>query len=146
MDNTNVSISSGNTKTINAQTKLNGSEKEVSTDKEISSNIPTPELVQKKGNSDDTHLSDWNLPQSVSNMTSNPTKFVKISNTSHFKPTTADDSSASSNHFSYVPIFMIVSIVVLVTIIVAVGYRRLKDIWERRHYKYVDFLIDGMYE
>lgn len=153
MDNANVSmLSNGNRKLINAQTKINGIQNESNHQKGNTSNIPTPGLVQKKGKSNDALLSvDWNPPQLLSDsnktlVTVITSESMKKSNNGHFKPTTADDFGASSNQLSYAPILMIVILVVLVVIVVAVGYRRLKDIWARRHYNYVDFLIDGMYE
>lgn len=120
IDNTNVlMLSSGSTVHKNVQTE--------------SSDIES-ELGDEKGSSNFSKTLVAVIPS------------VKVSNNGHFKPTTADDPSASSSQVSYAPIFMIVILVVLVIIVVAVGYHRLKDIWARRHYNYVDFLIDGMYE
>lgn len=140
INDTDVSILPiGNRKNMNAQTKINGIENEKGNGKGSPSNIPTPELVQTEGKSGDTLLTvDWNHPQ--------PSRSLKISNSGHFKPKTADDPSSSSNQVSYVPVLVIIALVVLVVVVVAVGYHRLKDIWARRHYNYVDFLIDGMYE
>lgn len=135
----------GNMLQKNTQSKIIGSGNEEDSEKE-NLNIPSPQLIQKKGKSNSNFSSkDWNSQEPLLN-SSTTLGVAKVSKTGHFKPTTADDPSASSNQVSYIPIFMIVALVVLVIVVVAVGYRRLKDIWARRHYNYVDFLIDGMYE
>lgn len=156
MNNTNVSPSSSDDiNSKNVPTKIDETKVETGNGKKAKENlnsIPVPQLVQSKEKSNDSlpsvkgkssqPLSDPALKLSavVSSHSEN------ISNISHFKPTTADDAGAASSQVSYAPIFMIVALVVLVVVVVAVGYHRLKDIWVRRHYDYVDFLIDGMYE
>ena len=72
-------------------------------------------------------------------------------NSLHLKPTAATDSkvsqSPSDDDVSYTPavVGLVLLVVIMVTIIV-VGYRRLQDVWMRRHYARMDFLIDGMYD
>ncbi|KAK8376128.1 hypothetical protein O3P69_008693 [Scylla paramamosain] len=116
----------------------------------------TPSVVAKKGADPESSTPsvsprNGNLTQTLlySASASPPavhSKSGNVSNFGHFKPTTTDDVSAASSQGSYAPIFVIVALVVLLVVVVAVGYHRLKDIWVRRHYDYVDFLIDGMYD
>lgn len=95
---TNVSIlSSGNMIHKNGLTKINGIGNEVGSEKGNPSNVPTPQLVQEKGKLNTTL---WNpsQPSSDSSVTMVAVvPSVKVSNTGHLKPTTADDTSASSN-------------------------------------------------
>ena len=154
MNNTNVSpLSTVDINNKNVSTKIDETKKEVSNEKEAKETlnvIPIPQLVKEeksndtlisvKGNS--SHLSD-----SAKTVSSGmPSKSESVINVAHFKPTTADDAGAVRSEVSYAPIFMIVALVLLVVVVVAVGYHKLKDVWARRHYDYVDFLIDGMYE
>ncbi|XP_064084935.1 uncharacterized protein C11orf24-like isoform X2 [Macrobrachium nipponense] len=72
--------------------------------------------------------------------------------TTNFKPTAATDTkgkggSEDEENISYTPavVGVVLLVVIFVTVIV-VGYRRLQDVWMRRHYARMDFLIDGMYD
>lgn len=112
--------------------------------------IPNPHLVQK-GKPTDTLLSPRNLSQFLLYSTSTSSSVVhsksgNVSNIGHFKPATTDDVGGASTQVTYAPILVIVALLVLLVVVVAVGYHKLKGIWVRRHYDYVDFLIDGMYE
>ncbi|KAK7086866.1 hypothetical protein SK128_002695 [Halocaridina rubra] len=66
------------------------------------------------------------------------------------KPTAATDTSGSatdSSDISYTPLAVgIVLLVAIVVTVIVVGYKRLQDVWMRRHYARMDFLIDGMYD
>lgn len=150
MNNTNVSPSpSDAVNSKNLATKISETEKVA---EENSNNRPLPQLIQSKEKSNDSLLlvkEESSQPPSDSLLTVSsvvPPKSDNVSNISHFKPATADDAGAAHSQVSYAPIVMIVALVVLVVVVLAVAYHRLKDIWVRRHYDYVDFLIDGMYE
>ncbi|XP_066942414.1 trans-Golgi network integral membrane protein 2-like [Macrobrachium rosenbergii] len=72
--------------------------------------------------------------------------------TTNFKPTAATDTkgkggSEDEENISYTPavVGVVLLVVIFITVIV-VGYRRLQDVWMRRHYARMDFLIDGMYD
>ncbi|XP_045113100.1 uncharacterized protein LOC123505626 isoform X4 [Portunus trituberculatus] len=146
--------SSGDVNSKNVPSRIDETKNETHIEKETKENIiyiPNPHLV-KKGKANDNLLSGkQNSSQTLVHLasTSPPTVHSKsgvVSNIGHFKPTTTDDVSATSSQVTYAPIFVIVALVVLLVVVVVVGYHRLKGIWVRRHYDYVDFLIDGMYE
>ncbi|KAK8376132.1 hypothetical protein O3P69_008693 [Scylla paramamosain] len=152
--NTNFSQLSNDVNSKNVPSRIEETKNKTNIEKGSKENlnyIPNPHLVQK-GKLNNTLLSgNGNLTQTLlySASASPPavhSKSGNVSNFGHFKPTTTDDVSAASSQGSYAPIFVIVALVVLLVVVVAVGYHRLKDIWVRRHYDYVDFLIDGMYD
>ena len=35
---------------------------------------------------------------------------------------------------------------VFIAVVAFVAYKKLQDVWSRRHYNRMDFLIDGMYD
>ncbi|XP_068227136.1 trans-Golgi network integral membrane protein 2-like isoform X2 [Palaemon carinicauda] len=72
--------------------------------------------------------------------------------TTNFKPTAATDitnmkGKGDEENISYTPavVGVVLLVVIFITVIV-VAYRRLQDVWMRRHYARMDFLIDGMYD
>ena len=152
--NANFSQSSSDVNSKNVPSRLGETKTKADIEKEAKENlnyIPNPYLVEKGKANDNMVSGKGNLSQTLlhSTSTSPPdvhSKSGNVSNIGHFKPTTTDDVSAASNQVTYAPIFVIVALVVLLVVVVAVGYHRLKGIWARRHYDYVDFLIDGMYE
>lgn len=65
----------------------------------------------------------------------------------HLKPKVAMDDVNNPTSVVYAPIA--IAIIVLFAIVVSaivLTMRKLKDVWSRRHYARMDFLIDGMYD
>ena len=64
----------------------------------------------------------------------------------HHKPFSAVDG-ISEDSFNSTPIIIGSIIgVVSISVIVALVYKKFKDVWSRRHYDRMDFLIEGMYD
>lgn len=64
----------------------------------------------------------------------------------HLKPAVAVDA-VSNKALDNTPVIMGVTFGVLLIVVLAiVAYKRLQDVWSRRHYDRMDFLIDGMYD
>ncbi|XP_063613967.1 uncharacterized protein LOC134787172 [Penaeus indicus] len=106
---------------------------------------PTPSPVQPT-----VHLAGQNE-------SSNSTKSESIppstdSSESHSKPTAAIDNldakekdSEGSGAYTPAAVGIILLLCIVITVMI-LGIRRLQDVWMRRHYARVDFLIDGMYD
>lgn len=61
-------------------------------------------------------------------------------------PETLNTEDEVSEHPDYTALIVGLSLgIALVLILASVTYWRLRDVWERRQYKRVDFLIDGLY-
>ena len=56
----------------------------------------------------------------------------------------ADDSTQSKTDY-VVPVVAIILAIPLVIILAIIIYKKGSEFWERRHYRRMDFLIDGMY-
>lgn len=64
----------------------------------------------------------------------------------HSKPSAAVDS-VSNKTFNSTPIIVGIAFGIVVILAVAIlAYKKLEDVWSRRHYDRMDFLIDGMYD
>ena len=64
----------------------------------------------------------------------------------HYKPAVAVDP-VSNKSFNSTPVIIGVTVGVVVILAVAIlAYKRLQDVWSRRHYARMDYLIDGMYD
>ncbi|XP_042891212.1 proteoglycan 4-like [Penaeus japonicus] len=121
---------------------------------------PTPSLISptkaSKGSPTPSpviptvHLAAQNESSNSSEPESSPPSTA--SSESHLKPTAAVDNldaekEDSGGSAAYTP--AAVGIILLLCIVITVmilGIRRLQDVWMRRHYARMDFLIDGMYD
>lgn len=64
----------------------------------------------------------------------------------HVQPSQEFDDGMYRNHRDYIiPIFSIIFAVPIVMALMIVAYRRFRDFWSTRHYRRMDFLVDGMY-
>nr|XP_045606127.1 uncharacterized protein LOC123763174 isoform X2 [Procambarus clarkii] len=85
-----------------------------------------------------------------------PTNLENLINESsveiHSKPSiTTDDLDAASadpdsDSVNFGVVILGLSLFVALAVIVVLIYRKVKDIWMRRHYAHVNFLVDGMYD
>ena len=70
----------------------------------------------------------------------------------HSKPQATVDGTAGSmintsdNENNPIIIAVIVITIVSLLITTILGYKHLKDVWSKRHYSRMDFLVDGMYD
>ena len=73
-------------------------------------------------------------------------EFFNSTAVKHSKPDVAVDSVANKS-FNSTPLIIGVSVGVVVILALAIfAYKKLEDVWSRRHYDRMDFLIDGMYD
>ncbi|XP_055844840.1 uncharacterized protein LOC129911157 [Episyrphus balteatus] len=64
----------------------------------------------------------------------------------HVQPSQEFDGGLYRNHRDYIiPIVSIIFAVPILMGMVIVAYRRFRDFWSTRHYRRMDFLVDGMY-
>ena len=114
----------------------------------------TLDMLFKPAQGDGTNKKS--VPKKGIEVTSKPRKGVQLPN----EPTTtnstfkskplASETQSTEDEVSVQPDYtaLIVGLslgIALVLILASVTYWRLRDVWERRQYKRVDFLIDGLY-
>ncbi|XP_042233560.1 uncharacterized protein LOC121873848 isoform X2 [Homarus americanus] len=148
-------FSKGRIKTIDQNTMpaLNNFEK---TNGELKSNL----IDKKQGvlsvseESDNATLKSHNATEVPNNssqpIVSNATANSKSANKINSKPIAATDDTAGTTSgnedVNYGAVSLGLLLLVALAVVVVVGYRKFKDIWMRRHYAHVNYLVDGMYE
>lgn len=83
-------------------------------------------------------------PSDVYNVTTSPTPMLKFKPLASETVKSEDEVSEPPSHQNALIVGLSLGIA-MVLILAAVTFWRLRDVWERRQYKRVDFLIDGMY-
>ncbi|CAL4119971.1 unnamed protein product [Meganyctiphanes norvegica] len=122
-------------------------------DKKISSNpssaVPslgthkyTPVIKPVPVSTDGSSIEELEVPSTVANIHMKPTAATDLLGKNlEIEMVVEEESSSNSG--------IIIGVILLVTVVMAVifmGYRHFKEVWMKRHYSRMDFLIDGMYD
>lgn len=105
-----------------------------------------------KDNVDNKEVNEQNkswtdISRNSSTATSNP-----LLSEIHSKPTVATDeldaatTDSESDYINFGAVLLGLLLCIALAVTVVLGYRKFKDIWMRRHYAHVNFLVDGMYD
>lgn len=92
-----------------------------------------------------------NLTTTTTTTTAQPSVALKATSKVHnSKPVAASEGTeeldSTGDQPDYTALIVGLSLgIALVLVLAAITYWRMRDVWERRQYKRVDFLIDGMY-
>lgn len=109
-----------------------------------------------KDNVDNKEVSEQNKSWTDISKNSSTTSVVATSNPLlgeiHAKPTVATDeldaatTDSESDYINFGAVILGLLLCIALAVTVVLGYRKFKDIWMRRHYAHVNFLVDGMYD
>uniref|UniRef100_A0A1B6D7U2 Uncharacterized protein n=1 Tax=Clastoptera arizonana TaxID=38151 RepID=A0A1B6D7U2_9HEMI len=145
---------------IESKLKFDNIEIESTNDNEHVTKMVQNSVVPRKGVEKENNLTATNVPENEDIVTAITTKPEKSLNNSviinqHLeikkKPESAsDDTKDEGNNFSSGKDYVLTGIAIFICIWglifgVLFFYKRAGEIWDRRHYRRMDFLVEGMY-
>lgn len=127
-----ASLEKSESETNTAETKS-----DVSVGQEKGNVTTVPKLIQKEQSVDISPPDNRTRARNVS-----------LAGTHSPKPVAAIDDLPKSDdeNVSYAAVLLGLVVILAIAVSIVVGYRKLQDVWLRRHYAHVDYLIDGMYD